>query len=106
VSLPWIAYADLKGLGNIQYTENAVSTGEVKWIRLLEDIPNCLYRNKNSGYSEWDMTFREWWQSVNSETIVTAEFAIDDPLPGIYSGYKFAQSCAGSLKRTIEGQIG
>ncbi|WP_135829675.1 carboxylate--amine ligase [Halorussus halobius] len=104
VSLPWIAYADLKGIGDISYTENTVSTGEVKWVRLLEDSINCLYKNERAGYPEWDMTFAEWCQSIRASKTVTAEFDIRDPAPGLYSVYKFMRSNGGQLKRKYLGE--
>jgi predicted ATP-grasp superfamily ATP-dependent carboligase len=85
VSLPWIAYADLTGIESIAYTESQMSTGNVKWVRMLEDLPNCLFKNRRAGYPDWYMTLREWRQSLQAERLVVAEFAADDPLPGGFS---------------------
>lgn len=85
VSLPWIAYADLTGVEPMTYTESAAPTGSVKWVRVLEDLPNCLIRNQAAGYADWDLSLCEWWRSLQADRLVVAEFSADDPLPGVYS---------------------
>lgn len=87
VSLPWIAYADLSGIETVSYAESHLSTGSVKWVRILEDLPNCLAKNRRAGYPEWAMTLGQWCKSLKSDRLVIAEFSIKDPLPGIYSLY-------------------
>jgi len=87
VSLPWIAYADLSGIETVSYTESHLPTGSVKWLRLLEDLPNCLVKNRRAGYPDWSMTLWQWWKSLQANHLVIAEFTLNDPLPGIYSLY-------------------
>lgn len=99
VSLPWLAYADLTGAATVAYTETAVPGGSVKWARILHDLENCLYRNRRSGYPDWHMTLREWWQSLSAERLVVAEFALDDPLPGLYALCTHVRSAARAALR-------
>ena len=99
VSLPWLAYADLTGVEPVPYTESTVSSGSVKWVRLLDDLLNCLYFNQREGYPEWHMTPRRWWQTLNAERLVVAEFALDDPAPGLYSSYTKMRSLLGRALR-------
>ena len=97
VSLPWIAYADLTGIEEVVYTECKLPTGNVKYVKLLEDMQNCMYRNRSLGYKSWHMSFPQWLQSLRSEKIVFAEFSRDDLLPGIRSIYAMLRGFAGML---------
>lgn len=71
--------------------DRTLDDGEVNWVRILEDLPNCLYRNRRLGYPRWHMTPRQWWQSLRANRLVTAEFSADEPLPGLSSVYKLAR---------------
>lgn len=81
VSLPWMAYADLTGLEKPNFTVSKAGTGEVKYIRLLDDFVNCLIRYKKDGYPQWSLNFAEWMASIKSEKLVIAEFEKGDPFP-------------------------
>ena len=83
VSLPWIAYCDLIGQYNGDYIESKLSNGSVKWVRIFDDLINCLYANRRAGYPQWHMTPRQWWRSLHADQLVLAEFTADDPMPGI-----------------------
>jgi D-aspartate ligase len=89
VNLPWMAYCDLTGLHPVPYTESNLLDGSVKWVKILSDMPNCLYSNRRIGYPEWHMTFQQWRHSLCADRLVVAEFAADDPLPSLYSLYGF-----------------
>ncbi len=92
VSLPWIAYADLTKIDQVTYKESKAPTGTVKWVRVLEDLPNCLFRNRDAGYLQWHMTLREWSRSLQAESLVVAEFAADDPVPALYALFSALKS--------------
>ena len=101
VSLPWIAYADLTGAEPVAYAECTLPSGSVKWVRILSDLRNCLYRNRCSGYAEWHMTPRQWWRSLKAERLVIAELTLNDPVPGLYAVCSMVRSALrGSLRRT------
>lgn len=85
VSLPWIAYQDLTMNTGVTYSESAVDHGDIKWIRLLDDFRNCVFSNKNLGFPQFSMNPRQWWSSLRAQRRIWAEFASDDPLPGMYS---------------------
>ena len=83
INLPWIAYTDLAGIEYAHAAESDMPNGSVKWVRIVSDLPNCLYANRRAGYPEWSMSVRQWWRSLHAERLVTAEFAWADPLPGL-----------------------
>jgi len=101
VSLPWLAYADLTGQGPLAVAESQVETGSVKWIRLFDDLPNCLYKNRRAGFPQWHMTVPEWWRSVRARHLVIAEFAWDDPGPALYAIYDRVGAFAGAARRRL-----
>jgi len=84
VSLPWMAYRDLTGLGTVSYEESDVSDGSVRWVKVFEDLPNSLYFYRRS-HPEWATGLREWWHSLDAETLVVSELAWDDPVPALYA---------------------
>jgi len=92
VSLPWMAYADLTGIEPVTYAECTLPTGSVKYVKVLEDMKNCLYRNRRLGFHDWDMTIFQWWKSLDAKQIVYAEFAKDDIMVGIRATYAFIKS--------------
>lgn len=87
VSLPRMAYLDLTGGQTVQYTESNVTTGTIKWVRILDDFLNCFYFNRRRGFPEWNMAPLQWWKTIRANRLVVAEFARDDLLPGLYSLY-------------------
>lgn len=97
VNLPMLAYRDLRGEPIPPYTENGVAPGEAKWVKLTEDLPNALYYNEAAGYPEWGRSVRAWWRSVRAPNLVTAEFSLDDPLPGVYALGLAAIRVAGTI---------
>lgn len=101
ISLPWIAYADLTDVKSITYTECNLPTGSVKYVKIIEDIQNCLYHNRRLGFTDWDMTILQWWKSLKSERLVCAEFAKDDLRIGIRAIYSLMRSILGLILRRI-----
>ncbi|MFC1997628.1 ATP-grasp domain-containing protein [Chloroflexota bacterium] len=98
VSLPWIAYNDLIDPKNATPIFCQLPAGKVKWVRLLDDFVNCLYLNKKAGYPDWHFSFRQWWESLQADTLVIAEFAKDDLRPGFYIIWEY-------LKRVLRWMI-
>lgn len=84
VSLPWLAYQDLRG-EPVTDSESQAATGSVKWAKTLDDLLNCLYFNQRAGFPEWSLSLAEWRASLKAGRRVWAEFAADDPLPGLYA---------------------
>ncbi len=101
VSLPRMAYFDLTGGETVQYAESAVTTGTIKWVRILDDFLNCLYFNRRRGFPEWDMSLLQWWKTIRANRLITAEFAKDDLLPGLYSLYFTTRNLLRKLARKL-----
>lgn len=74
VSLSLIGYRDLKGdyFGpEILFSDKP--DGSVKYVKLLEDMKNCLFMYKRKGFPEWHKSFVDWIKSLKSEKLVIAE---------------------------------
>mgnify|MGYP000844617528 CR=1 FL=1 len=80
VSLPWMAYADLTGVEPVRYTESTVGNGEVVYLKLLEDLTNCLHGYRKTGYPEYHMSLLTWLKEMGGKKKVYAEFSWDDPV--------------------------
>jgi predicted ATP-grasp superfamily ATP-dependent carboligase len=100
VSLPWLAYRDLMGTTHFGDLESTAATGNIKWVRLLDDMLNCLHFNRLAGYPEWHMAPREWLGTLRADRLVTADLAWDDPVPSLYSLYLAARRFAGHWRNT------
>ena len=85
VNLPWIAYTDLMGRGGVGCRESTKGEGEVKWAKPIDDLKNCLYRNKRAGFPEWHMGIRQWWRTLAGSRLVLAGLNPRDPLPLLYT---------------------
>jgi len=84
VSLPWIAYRDLCGK-DVHPLRSMASQSEVRYIKLFQDMRNCLFRYR-SDYPVWAMTWHQWWQETCSQRhAVIAEFHARDTLVAILS---------------------
>lgn len=81
VNLPWIAYRDLCG-EPVFYVEPKLPNGEVKYIRLLDDAVNCLFRYPGSD-PRWHKSFGAWRRDIQAPHRVLAEFSADDRLVGM-----------------------
>lgn len=95
VSLPWLAYQDLTAKPGVTYRESTVDHGDIKWVRILDDCRNCLYGYRNLGFPEFGLKPRQWWSSLRAQRRIYAEFARDDPLPGVYSLLNFVKGGMG-----------
>ncbi len=98
VSLPWLAYQDLNGERIPERTRNDPTQNPISWIRLLEDLPNSVLFNQFYGFHDEALTPPEWYRDMQKRNVTTAEFAYDDPLPGIYSLIVAAKSVGVKVK--------
>jgi predicted ATP-grasp superfamily ATP-dependent carboligase len=105
VSLPWIAYSDLTGLEIPETSECDLPDGSVKYVKLIEDWQNCMWRNRRAGYLQWDKSFREWRRSLKADRVVLAEFAPDDIRPGIYAVVRALRSPIRSLVYSVRSRL-
>ena len=81
VSLPMIAYKDLTG-EKVTFKKPCLENGSVKYIKMLEDLRNCLISYK-SNYPRWSKSFREWKNDIKASKTIYAEFNAGDWLVGI-----------------------
>ncbi|ELY56416.1 carboxylate--amine ligase [Natronococcus jeotgali] len=84
VSLPWMAYADLAEIEQIEFTRSSVEDGTVIWAKVFEDVLNSLYFYRRS-HQEWATDPISWWKSINTERLVISELARDDLFPTCYA---------------------
>jgi len=101
VSLPWIAFQDLSGLSIPSYTQSTVAEGAVKYVKLLQDFENCLWRNKHAGYPQWRYSPRAWLESLAAQRLIVAEFSRDDFGPSGYAVRHWLRSLLTSVVRKI-----
>ncbi len=89
VNLPLIAFHDLKGEysgPDILFSDKA--DGSIKYVKLIEDMKNCLFMYKRKGYPEWHRSIFSWIRSLKSEKLVIAEFEKDDIMPLFFTIFK------------------
>lgn len=103
VSLPWVAYQDMNESPCLGYIESTLEAGSVKYVKLLEDLPNCLVRNQRAGYSEWHFSLLRWWRSLRAKKIVFADFSLDDPVPSFRALADFLRRSVGRNRRERGG---
>lgn len=106
VDLPWMTYADLTGIEAIAYQESAVGDGEVKYINVIADAWCCFWVNKRAGFPEYHLGLREWLKSLEAKKKVYAEFAWDDPVPGLSALVRFIIGATFALPRKLGAAIG
>lgn len=102
-NLPWIAYSDLSTdkMDSVQESESAET---VKWVKVTEDLPNCLFGYRWRGFDDWDLTFQEWKQSIQADHVEYAELSRDDPVPGAYSMVLLLRRGATGLLNTVKNR--
>ncbi|MBN2240940.1 MAG: ATP-grasp domain-containing protein [Dehalococcoidales bacterium] len=83
VDLPLIAYNDLTGKHET-YKESMYDHGDVKYIKLIDDFKNCLYKNKKAGFDQYHMGLKQWWVSLKAKKCMFAGFEKNDILPGLF----------------------
>jgi predicted ATP-grasp superfamily ATP-dependent carboligase len=101
--IPWIAYQDLTGIETEKAWCNS-NPGTIKYVRLLNDFVDVTLRNR-WGYPAWAMSPRQWWRSLEAETLVIAEFGRRDWSLAFWSPVYFVASIASSLWRRIKNRL-
>lgn len=81
VSLPLIAYQDLSG-EKITIKKPSLENGSVKYMKMLEDLRNCLISYKDN-YPRWSKSFKAWKQDIKASKVIYAEFNANDWLVGL-----------------------
>jgi len=105
VSLPWIAYKDNIDSTTLPYSESTREDGSVRWVKVFEDLMNCLYFYRQN-HPEWAYgSIQEWWHSVDTDKLVIAELSRDDPLPTAYSGVLLFRRFANKTKDTLTSML-
>jgi predicted ATP-grasp superfamily ATP-dependent carboligase len=104
VNLPLLAYQDLRGKEIPALSKNDPSAEPVAWIRLFEDVQNCLLFNEIYGFDQHSMGPVEWWKDVRNRDLVIAEFSADDPVPTVYSAYLSLRSMAAKTISVISSR--
>lgn len=79
VNIPLIAYNDVI-LEQKCFSQSQCNAGEVKWIRLVDDLMACMRWNRKLGFPEEALKFGTWFNSLKGRRII-AEFDRSDPLP-------------------------
>jgi len=77
INLPMLAYEDVV-FGTAKFVGG--TRRKLFWLRTLDDLANCLYVYRATGYEEHSMSLAAWWQSVRGAK-VDAVFSLNDPLP-------------------------
>lgn len=101
VSLPWIAYADLTGIEPVGYIESTVKNGEVVYLKIIEDLQNCLHSYRKIGYPEYHQSLPAWLKEMRGKKKVFAEFSWDDPSVALYVLSELGKSCLRALTQSI-----
>lgn len=77
VSIPIIAYMHLIGK-KVEYTVSRLPDGEVKYIKVFEDVANSIVRYKRD-YPKWHKSLWQWILEIKKwKTVVYAEFNSGD----------------------------
>ena len=80
LNLPAMAYREACGerLGFVGGTQR-----EVVWLRTLDDLRNCLYVYRATGYPQHALSVGEWLRTIRGDR-VDAVFQVRDPLPFLF----------------------
>jgi predicted ATP-grasp superfamily ATP-dependent carboligase len=97
INLPYIAYREV--MGKKQRAIKSNSDYNRVWIMLLEDFLTSIYLNKRSGHSEYNLSIREWLNSIKGQKIYPI-FDINDIKPWLYY---FPQFLKRALRLKKEG---
>jgi len=76
VNLPLIAYCDLSG-EKIEQSESDSEIKTIKYVKVFEDIQNCLFRYKTD-YKKWSKTLVEWKNDIKADKLIFAEHNAGD----------------------------
>lgn len=81
INLPYIAY--LEAMEKKQQVIKSNSNYNRVWIMLSEDFLTSIYLNKRSGYPEYNLSIREWLNSIKGQKIYPI-FDINDIKPWLH----------------------
>lgn len=101
VSLPWLAFQDLAGQEIPELTVSMVEDGQVKYVKILQDFENCLWRNKQAGQIAWSLSVKDWRKSLEAEHLVIAEYQPDDLMPTVYAGFGYLRGRLSSMANRL-----
>ncbi len=108
VNLPIIAYEDMVKEKKI-YAVSKRKTGSVKWMRVMDDFSNCMWRYRKNGFPEASMGLAPWISSTfKGSKVIMEDCSLVDPLPSIWGIYRFIKNRAftavGALLRTCKSK--
>jgi len=104
VDLAWEAYCDLRADMPRRTMQMDVSPGDVKWVRILDDPLNCLWRNASSGYSEWKLSPLDWLRSLRCRRLVIAEWEPGDSAPLVYAVMRIVIAVVARVRRLVRNR--
>jgi len=76
VNLPLIAFSNLTGK-NFPSIGSGTGTNTVKYVKIFEDLLNCLFRYRND-YPEWSKSFVAWEKDIRADEVIFAEYNAED----------------------------
>lgn len=101
VSLPWLAFQDLSGQEIPELTASKVEDGRVKYVKILQDFQNCLWRNKRAGQVAWSLSVNDWLKSLQADNLVIAEYQPDDLMPTVYAAIGYVRAKLSSMAKGL-----
>jgi predicted ATP-grasp superfamily ATP-dependent carboligase len=104
VNLPLIAYEDMvKGKKN--YTVSRNKTGSVKWMKIIDDFNNCMWRYSKNGFPEASMNLTSWMRGTfKNSKVVMEDFSIIDPVPTLWGIVQFFKNKVAAVIRKLSGK--
>lgn len=94
INLPYLAYCDVLQKKYFQPVPQYPSNGI--WVFIPADLINAIYMNRKMGYSEFTLTFKQWFRSIKGRKIFAVE-SLDDPMPGLYHWANFLIGIVGAI---------
>ncbi len=104
VNLPLIAYEDMvKGKKN--YSVSRKKTGSVKWMKVIDDLNNCMWQYRRKGFPEATMSITSWISSTfEGSKIIMEDFSIIDPIPTLWGIVQFLKNMVVAVIRILSGK--
>lgn len=78
VNIPLIVYNHLV-FEKKDFFQSQCGVGEVKWVRIINDLLSCMYKNRKIGFPKQSMKFITWLNSLKGKKVI-AEFDRSEPL--------------------------
>ena len=105
VSIPLLAFRDMSGQYIPPITISSKRDGSIKYVKIFQDLENCLWRNSQAGCKQWSYSLKGWLVSLKSDSLVIAEFQKDDLLPFFYVFSLYIYTRALFLLRALKNRI-